>query len=343
MRTLRPCFRIPSYTLAALGAAALFGTTAQAADLNNLPPLTVPVESWTGFSFAVGGGVGIFNTNVNTSAKRKDTLEQCPEGFDSTLGTCGELNADWVLNETFSNSQNLNVNDLGDDGGFGTIELAYDRQFGPNWVLGVWANADLYGGMDATAKQQSTSDNDHIGIPLVGFGLTDFGANSTLTSKTKIGLDWGWSIGGRIGWLATPSTLLYVLGGYNRVELDQARVNVFTDTTFHTSEDINELDGGCLVFGNCPLSLKAKLPNSLDGFTVGGGTEVKISEPWSIKLEYRYSHFNGEKARVNKDSAEAFATIDDNIGLRREAFAKAEAGIDDINLHTVRAMLAYRF
>ena len=76
------------------------------------------------------------------------------------------------------------------------------------------------------------------------------------------------SIGGRIGWLATPSTLLYVLGGYNHVELDQARVNVFADTTFHTSEDINELASGCPRFGQLPaLAHRQNCQNSLDGFT----------------------------------------------------------------------------
>jgi hypothetical protein len=164
MRTSSPRLGIPSYTLAALGAVAFFATTAKAADLipQTLPPLTVPVDTWTGFSFAAGGGVGIFNANVNTFAKRKDTVEQCPEGFVEETGTCGEANLGWAPNETFSNSQNLNINDLGDEGGFGTIQAAYDLQVGSNWVLGAFVDADLFGGMDANAKQVSKSSNDSL-------------------------------------------------------------------------------------------------------------------------------------------------------------------------------------
>jgi opacity protein-like surface antigen len=224
---------------------------------------------------------------------------------------------------------------------------------GSNWVLGAFVDADLYGGMDANAKQVSTSANDHFDIPIVGFGATDFGAHSTLEAKTQVELDWSISVGGRIGWLATPSTLLYFLAAYTHAELDNAWLNVSTNAQFHASPTtpttITELDGGCVVFGGCPLSLTVNLPDSLDGYTLGGGSEVKLwGGPWSLKAEYRFTHLDGEKGRVDEASAQAFATVDpdppgDAIGVRRNASAKAEAGIDDIDIHTVRAMVAYRF
>ena len=348
MRTSSPCFGIPSYTLAALGAVALFGTTAQAADLGPqpLPPLTVPVDTWTGLSFGIGGGIGIFNASVDTFAKRKDTIEQCT--VIDEINSVIVCDVPWELNETFRNFQDSSINDLGDEGGFGTIQAAYDLQVGSNWVLGAFVDADLYGGMDANAKQFSKSRNDFFQIPIGDPGnLVDFGANSTLTSKTEIGLDWSISVGGRIGWLATPSTLLYFLAAYTHAELDKARLNVSSQTVFSTSEDIDELGGGCLVFGGCPLALTVNLPKSLDGYTLGGGGEVKLGGPgshWSLRGEYRFTRLDGEKARFDKDSAQAFATaFNETVGLRRNAFAKAGIEIDDIDIHTVRAMLAYRF
>jgi hypothetical protein len=98
-------------------------------------------------------------------------------------------------------------------------------------------------------------------------------------------LDWGFSVGGRIGWLATQNTLLYFLAGYTYAELDKARLNVSTNAVFSTTQaGITSLGGGCPVFGGCPLGLTANLPDSLDGYTLGGGSEVKIGGgPWSIK------------------------------------------------------------
>ena len=351
MRTSSPRFGIPSYTLAALGAVALFGTAAQAADLGPqpLPPLAVPVDTWTGFSFAAGGGIGIFNANVNTFASRDDTVELCTQPIVNSGIECGVA---WTLNETFSNLQDFSIDDLGDEGGFGTIQAAYDFQVGSNWVLGAFVDADLYGGMDASAKQTSGSANNFFDIPITGIAApVDFGAASTLTAKTEIGLDWGFSVGGRIGWLATPSTLLYFLAAYTHAELDKAQLDVSTDAAFSTNQaGIDSLGGGCPVFGGCSLGLTVNLPDSLDGYTLGGGSEVKIGGgPWSIKGEYRYTHLEGESGRLVEASAQGFATFDAGepggplVGIRRNALAKAEAGIDDIDIHTVRAMLAYRF
>jgi opacity protein-like surface antigen len=219
-------------------------------------------------------------------------------------------------------------------------------------VIGAWADADLYGGMDAEATQTSGSANNFFDIPISGVGpAVDFGAASTLTAKTEIGLDGGFSVGGRIGWLATQNTLLYFLAGYTYAELDKARLNVSTNAVFSTTQaGITSLGGGCPVFGGCPLGLTANLPDSLDGYTLGGGSEVKIGGgPWSIKAEYRYTHLEGERGRLVEASAQGFATFDPGapggplVGIRRNALANAEARIDDMDLHTVRAMLAYRF
>src|SRR5262245_50780307 len=93
MRTSRPCLGIiPSYTLAALGAVALFGTTAQAADLvpTALPPLTT--ETWTGFSVGVGGGVAFMNADLNSKVSRTNEVGEC-NGI-ITLSTGAEVTPD---------------------------------------------------------------------------------------------------------------------------------------------------------------------------------------------------------------------------------------------------------
>jgi hypothetical protein len=115
MRNPGPDLIIQSYTLAAVGAVALFIPNASAADLGvtPLPPLTVSVENWTGISLAGGGGIGIFDANVNASATRQDDVQRCDGDFQNPNGTIG-CNGDWVSTETFLSSQDVNIADLGD-------------------------------------------------------------------------------------------------------------------------------------------------------------------------------------------------------------------------------------
>jgi hypothetical protein len=125
--------------LIALGAAAVFGTTAEAAGLmpTPLPPLVVPAESWTGFSVGVGGGAEFFNADVNAKASRTDTVGECETGpvphppnptdaeIDAALVKAGC--APGTQTDLFSTKQSLtsNLNDLGETGGFFTVQGAY--------------------------------------------------------------------------------------------------------------------------------------------------------------------------------------------------------------------------
>ena len=54
-----------------LGISVLFATVAQAADMGPYASPT-PIETWTGFSVGVGGGVGFLNSDVNAKASRTD-------------------------------------------------------------------------------------------------------------------------------------------------------------------------------------------------------------------------------------------------------------------------------
>jgi outer membrane immunogenic protein len=78
---------------------------------------------------------------------------------------------------------------------------------------------------------------------------------------------YSWSAMARLGFLASPSTLLYAVGGY-------------------TGEGVNvnatALGGGGANFSSY---------NVLSGWTVGPGVEARIAGGWSSKLEYRYSEY----------------------------------------------------
>jgi outer membrane immunogenic protein len=78
-----------------------------------------------------------------------------------------------------------------------------------------------------------------------------------------------WSVGGRLGFLPVPSTMIYALGG-------------FTQVNVNTSAEAFLAGGG---------SLFASRDTTFNGFTVGPGIETAITGGWTTRLEYRFSQF----------------------------------------------------
>ncbi len=75
-------------------------------------------------------------------------------------------------------------------------------------------------------------------------------------------------IGGRIGFLATPNTLVYAKAGYTNARLDLTR----NDTTTTFGRHFN-----------------------LDGYRVGAGVERQLTPKTYIKAEYRYSNYGNAR------------------------------------------------
>lgn len=88
------------------------------------------------------------------------------------------------------------------------------------------------------------------------------GASATVASRTNM----AWTLGGRVGYLLTPSALLYAMAGYTNQS--------FTTTGF--------AGNGSTTFSS---------DDRLSGFTVGPGFEFAVAKGWSTRLEYRYSQF----------------------------------------------------
>ena len=239
--------------LAAIGTFAVIGH-ARAADPGHAAPARV--ETWTGFSAGIGGGVGTLNADMKSQAARTDTIGLC-------LIDCDVLSFDLLdINQNYASS----LSDLGDTGGFFTVQGAYDYQFASRWVAGGFVDAD-WSNIGGHSKQSSSSsltllpggsipDEVDIDDDLAAALNSISGFNVPLgkaTIDSKVSTDWSVSVGGRFGWLATPSTLLYVLGAYTHQELSDARVNVrIADPLGPLSEiglDINS-----------PTNLRVKLP-----------------------------------------------------------------------------------
>lgn len=126
----------------------------------------------------------------------------------------------------------------------GAVTVGYDFQIAPRWVAGVFADFAL--------------------------GTTEFASQ-----VATIAIDKQWAIGGRLGVLATPSTLLYASAGY-------------------TGADLEAKVGGVIPIAS----------GTLDGYFVGLGGEQALSRNLSLKVDYRFSAY-GDITDVTQDTGQS--------------------------------------
>jgi outer membrane immunogenic protein len=129
--------------------------------------------------------------------------------------------------------------------------------------------------------------------------------DGTFSTQWKIGDSWG--VGARAGFLAMDNALIYVLGGYT-----QARVK---------TEASLEIDNNGTFVSTSDKSWE-------DGWFVGGGIEALLTDSISLKAEYRYNDYG----KVDVSEFDSFVNVEEGIGQE-----------GDITVHSVRAVLSYRF
>lgn len=166
----------------------------------------------------------------------------------------------------------------GDNNGSGVtagFHAGYNWQFAPTWVVGLegdwsWANA------------KGTLTQPWLLNP--GGGVV---AGSFTTMSTK--LDWLASIRGRLGFLVTPSLLVYGTAGVG-----------FGDFKY-TAANSNGLVG----VANYTTAFSSSTTET--GWVAGGGVEWAFWEHWSVRAEYlHYGFDHGPNAIVGAASAPAF-------------------------------------
>jgi outer membrane immunogenic protein len=141
------------------------------------------------------------------------------------------------------------LNGLGATGTLATIGAGYDYLLSPYFVAGIFGDFDFH-------SLKSSLDIDIPIAPLSGHG--QFSVNHQ------------WSVGGRLGYLTSPGTLVFLTGGYT-----QLSVSDFTAT---------------VSGGGQTLTLDATVPTIAGGF-VGAGFETKLTNSISLKGEYRFTKF----------------------------------------------------
>lgn len=132
----------------------------------------------------------------------------------------------------------LVLDGFGGDGIFGTITVGYDHQIQPGIVAGIFFDVDF----------------SKVSTDLSVAGLF----------SASLEHDTSWSIGARLGWLASRATLWYALAGYTEADFD-------LKTTLGS----------------------VSLPH-FKGYFLGAGVETQLPGNWSLRGEYRFTQFDAE-------------------------------------------------
>ena len=261
-------------TLAAV-ALGICAAPAMAADVYEKPsmkdafvPAPADPRTWSGIYLGVGGG----GSATNYSGGIDGTILVDAGGDPPVTAPFG----------VFSDTDKV--------GYFGTAQLGYDRQLGDWLVAGVFADYDFNRGTKRTAFNEDV------------FLAPDVDAtDTTLTSELKE----SWTVGGRLGFLLNPNTMLYGLAGWTHAKMSvSGLISVLSDGTT-----------------NLPFSAS----DTLDALTVGGGVEVMLRDSVSLKLEYRYTDLGSLKFTPDFGDAPLAAPVK-----------------IDTSVNTVRAVLTWR-
>lgn len=170
-------------------------------------------------------------------------------------------------------SFDLNIDAFAGEGEFMTLSAGADYQLSSKVVIGILFEYD-FTNIDGEVK---------LSVPPLG-GLS---ANAEMEIENQ------WSIGGRLGYLVTPSTLLYATAGYTRADV--------SDIDFSVSA------GGATLNGTLADV------DSFDGYFLGAGAETRLSHGFTLRAEYRYSEYDAEEITLLPDllpAINAFVTTE---------------------------------
>lgn len=298
--------------VAAWAAVAGIGSSGAAHADGFTPPRPRPAVAeswnWTGVYFGLGAGVAMMNPELNATGSRQADIGVC------NPATCAGT---FVPLVGLRHSQNAGMDGLGDYGGLATVQLGYDIQMGRSFVGGLFVDFDW--NFDMASKFNNASNTN---LTILG-GLLNLPL-STQTLSGRVESEYSFSVGGRLGFLNTPQTLIYALAAYTHMK-------VKADVNYGVADVL-----GFIPAINAPTAISVRHSDSLHGFTIGAGIETKLSQNWSAKLEYRYTHLEDEEAFASLTRLQCCIGP---IARRIQDDLKSDL---DMSIHSVRAVVSYR-
>lgn len=220
-------------------------------------PGPVAVTSWTGCYLGAGGGYGMFNQKREVVAAATNPFAAGPNQLIASIAPAGTV---YVPSES-----------LGGEGWLATAQVGCDYQFASNWLIGAFVDGDW-----------TNLRGDH--------GL--FGA-----FRGEQSMRWSYAVGGRLGWLVTPSLLAFFSGGYTEAEFSGVNYSNISSTANVQIFSPPAVGLQVITTGNPGFALEAQ---RFSGFFIGGGTEYAISQLPGLfwKTEYRYADYRSAQSNI---------------------------------------------
>src|SRR5262245_26374214 len=180
--------------------------------------------------------------------------------------------------------------------------VGYRLQFG-GWVVGLegdwsWKNSESslsQNSSSAIAVSTTTfSGFNSFGSPIFVTSTNNYLRTDSFAGSVKQKSDS--SIRARVGWLVTPSSLLYVTGGVAFAEISGSFA--YTGTLFNCGSNAAISFSSCAGSSSSPLLSTATATtgavtwnDTRVGSTVGAGWEQELFPGWKWRAEYRWTDF----------------------------------------------------
>ena len=250
---------------------ALLGSPAMAADMPVKAPVptAVAAPSWTGFYAGPNLGYGWGDRSPTITA--------------TDPGTTAFIKA--------ISSGSINPAPFGTSGVVGGLQIGYNFQFAPNWLVGI-----------ETDFQWSDLNGNSNGA----FSFVRGAAPHTSSADERI--NWFGTVRGRLGYLVTSNWLVYGTGGfaYGRVEQQATVTNVSATGVVNSSFT-------CVANAVCATGSRSE---TRGGWTAGAGWEYLLdgnpffNRPVTVKVEYLYVNLgkNDLLLPTQSNPAVSFAT-----------------------------------
>ena len=211
------------------------------------PPPPVAVYDWTGFY--IGGDIGgrWSDSNWTTTCLQPGFAATCvPSAFPAQFA--------------FNNPSNFNSTSLK-----GGLYGGYNWQFNQTWVAGLEGDFQ-WGDKNRTKAGIPGAENPTVaGSPGLDF--------------SSVRQTWDASLRARLGFLVSPSVLLFGTGGV-----------AFTHVESSAHCGSNFPVGWCAINGVFQNTTQTRSSDRA-GWTVGAGVEAMIAPNWLLRGEYRYADY----------------------------------------------------